>query len=803
MPAPIDRRDIPELLAPAGSVPAFFAALDSGADAVYAGADRFSARARARNFPIDDLAKMAAVCRRLGKRFYVAVNTLVPEREIDAVANLLSALARDVRPDAVIVHDVGIAEIARDRFSLPIHASTQMTIHTLEGVRAAASLGFRRIVLARELSVEEVGTIAAESPLDLEVFVHGALCYSLSGQCLFSSALGGRSGNRGECAQPCRRRFRIGQADSFPFSTRDLGALPLVPRLRSLGVASFKIEGRMKSADYVARVVAAYRTVLDAAPGAEAEALRKASVLLSRIPGRSTTVGPLGSAPFGERTAPDEPGAVGEKVGRVESFSGDIAVAIATVQLHAGDLLRFDAPGGGGGRLFTLRSMTVAGRETNVLGEGRRGAFKVPFPVVTGTVIHRLATHDAPAVDSEEACRRRLDAEGAPEKIKVDVVATFDGETLHIAATVLSTTAQVDVPVEPGGSRDASTRFADRLAARLAETGGTPFRLGTLSADSLPDEIFVPPSRLKAARRDLYAALATLIATNTTAHKLPTDDASIPLPVSDVPALPVRRLRPGRAVPIFAAVASAEEVGTLDSAGIDGYLLSLDATTIGDPARTARILATHKDRVVIRLPVWTDPAKEAASEAAVRELANSGINRFEANNIAHFRWLAETCSRIVAGWRLGTMNLAAFDAFRLLGADSAVLPLEMDRDGIFHLLATDTPTKRWVTLFAPVELMVSRMASVAEGSQVRIVPARQGADDAFVMTGRGGLVVVRDTHQLGLTRFAGELAEAGADAFLLDLSDTPVAERAAIVEAARRGEPVAGTRTFNYERRLF
>ena len=161
-----------------------------------------------------------------------------------------------------------------------LHASTQMTVHNAAGVRMLEQMGFTRVVLARELSLAEIAAIRAQTRLELEHFIHGALCFSFSGQCYFSSYLGGKSGNRGRCAQPCRRRYRYRRDDGYYFSPNDLSAIDLLPQLAEAGVISFKIEGRMKSAEYVANVVAAYRMALDAAPDRRADAVKQAKVLL-------------------------------------------------------------------------------------------------------------------------------------------------------------------------------------------------------------------------------------------------------------------------------------------------------------------------------------------------------------------------------------------------------------------------------------------------------------------------------------------------------------------------------------------
>lgn len=247
----------PEILAPAGSMEALTAAVRSGADAVYIGAKHFSARASAKNFDRQELTAAVSYCHARGVRVYLALNTLLTDDEFeDAVQTVKEACSLPV--DAIIVQDIGLASFIRDACpSLRLHGSTQMSVHTPAGAQELYRQGFSRVVLARELSKEEIAEIAQSCPIELEVFVHGALCMSVSGQCYFSSLLGGRSGNRGQCAQPCRLPFSVQGGTGHDLSLKDLSLLHHLGGLRGLGVQSFKIEGRMKRPEYVAASVAA------------------------------------------------------------------------------------------------------------------------------------------------------------------------------------------------------------------------------------------------------------------------------------------------------------------------------------------------------------------------------------------------------------------------------------------------------------------------------------------------------------------------------------------------------------------
>ncbi len=258
-----------ELLAPAGGAAALKAAVQSGADAVYIGGTRFNARNGADNFTIKDIKKYADYCHLYGVDLHAALNTLIKERETDEMLEYAYELS-DAGVDALIIQDIGAAELIHKALpDMPLHASTQMTVTSLEGVKYLENMGFSRVVLARELSGSEIEYICKNARAEIEIFVHGALCMCYSGQCLMSSILGGRSGNRGRCAQPCRLPYSITDgkniaAEGYLLSPKDLSLINELKSISDMGVTSIKIEGRLKRAEYVSAVVGVYRKYLDA-----------------------------------------------------------------------------------------------------------------------------------------------------------------------------------------------------------------------------------------------------------------------------------------------------------------------------------------------------------------------------------------------------------------------------------------------------------------------------------------------------------------------------------------------------------
>ena len=253
-----------ELLAPAGSMESLKAAVQNGANAVYLGVGSFNARQSAKNFTPQTLIEAVKYCHIRGVAVHMTLNTLVSDREAAEVCELIRyGAVADV--DAFIVQDLGVVELCRQVAPhIPIHGSTQLTVHNLEGVKLCASLGMTRVVLSRELSREEIAHICANSPVEIEVFGHGALCMCYSGQCYLSAAIGGRSGNRGRCAQPCRQSYGYGRWENkYPLSLKDNCLVQYVKELEAMGVASLKLEGRMKRPEYVATVTSVYRKAID------------------------------------------------------------------------------------------------------------------------------------------------------------------------------------------------------------------------------------------------------------------------------------------------------------------------------------------------------------------------------------------------------------------------------------------------------------------------------------------------------------------------------------------------------------
>ena len=513
-----------ELLSPAGDRESLLAAVKSGADAVYLGATALNARAGAGNFDREALCRATDYAHERGVRVHVTVNTVVKEGEMALLDDVADQLA-EAGVDAAIVQDLGVASRLRRLLpSLSLHASTQMALHNAQGAQFARDAGFSRAVLAREATFEEMAECAATG-IETEVFAHGALCVSCSGQCLFSSLVGGRSGNRGMCAQPCRLPYRLSgavRAEGYLLSPKDLMTLDELAALRDAGVTSLKIEGRLKRPEYVAAVTAAYREALDLLETygeyQPAEETREELMQVFNRGGFTRGYGP--GLVDRELMSRERPNHQGVPAGKLES-GGRLRL---TRDLRPGDALVLRAPDGAD---LPLRGLS--GRA----GEALR--VNLPRSARPGMPLYRLTSEEQSASIHES-----LSAE--PQTVLLSgYFRARAGERALLQLTDGQQTARVESP-EP---LERAERPADetRARAQLSKTGGTPYRLIDLSLQIAPDA-FLPASLLNELRRQALARLsqARIRAARGCAHKLteapPAAPADLPAP-PDVPLLRV------------------------------------------------------------------------------------------------------------------------------------------------------------------------------------------------------------------------------------------------------------------------
>ncbi len=508
-----------EILAPVGNREMLKAAIENGADSVYFGVQAFNARMRAHNFEANELGEIMSGLHERGLKGYLTLNVLIFEDELEEAASLLLTCSR-AGVDAVIVQDAGLAWLARRLApDLPIHASTQMTVSSAESIAGLSMLGidFKRVVLARELNTGELRKISAETDVELEVFIHGALCVAYSGQCLTSEALGGRSANRGECAQACRLPYDLlvdGEERDvgnlrYLVSPKDLAGFEQVPDLMELGISSLKIEGRLKSPEYVAASIQAYREARESAIAGKLPLLNRESVeRMESTFSRGFTAGYLKSNDHQAVVEGDYSSKRGPLAGVFLSASGKELCVRNDIPLKAGDGVVFDCGGGEqGGRIFSLRPGKKRGE---LILDFSRSEIDLSR-LKTGARFWKTSDPEI-----EKTLRKSFQGEEIRYRVPIGVrVRARLGEPISVSFTdesgrSVSVTDQF--PAE--ASRDEAMNEA-LLRDQLGRLGGTPFFMTSLDLD-VPRNLFVPKSRLNNLRREAVLQLTEL-------RRLPTE----------------------------------------------------------------------------------------------------------------------------------------------------------------------------------------------------------------------------------------------------------------------------------------
>lgn len=520
--AVIRREDI-ELLAPAGDWECMRAAVANGADAIFFGVEKFNARARANNFKMEELPEIMRFLHRYGVKGFLTFNILVFEDELRDARVLVDACI-EAGVDAVIVQDLGLVKMIREMSpDFPIHGSTQMTITSPEAVEFTKPFGLERVVLGRENNLKQIKKIGEQAKLPMEVFVHGALCVSYSGQCLTSEVWGGRSANRGECAQACRLPYDL-MVDgvqkpmgdiAYLLSPKDLAALDLMPELIEAGVTSFKIEGRLKSPEYVANVVSKYRRAIDKYfEGDESEPSAEEVRELQQSFSRGFTHGFLEGTNNKKLVEGTFPKSRGVYLGRVEKILRDSVVCTIEAPLKRGDGLVFDAGDPTkkeeGGRVYDVRRSGT--KLEGEVPEGERIEIVMGRSDVDLTRLHegdRIWKTSDPALDKR--LRSTFETEKPYRTFPVAVtVEGREGAPLRTIWTDLdkgtTVVAQSEMPLERAEKRPLGREVLEEQLGRL---GGTLYRLEQLTV-SLEGEVIVPKSELNRIRRDAAERLEAM-----------------------------------------------------------------------------------------------------------------------------------------------------------------------------------------------------------------------------------------------------------------------------------------------------
>jgi putative protease len=685
----------PELLAPAGDSTCLIAAIENGADAVYFGLQRHNARARAANFDTRELAQTMATLHRRGVKGYVTLNTLVFPDELDDIEAIVRHIAES-GVDAVIVQDVGLARLVRAVCpDLELHASTQMSITSGESMRLAEELGCSRVILARELSLKEIARVRAESSLPIEVFVHGALCVAYSGQCLTSEALGGRSANRGECAQACRMPYQIvcdGQVQDldsvrYLLSPQDLAAYDLVPRLIELGVASLKIEGRLKSAEYVANITRHYRRAIDEAvaglPAAfSADEVREMELSFSR----GFSHGFLDGTNHKALVRGDYAKKRGVFVGRVESVVGHRVCLTLAAPVKPGDGLVFDGDEASGIPEQGGRVYEVSRPQGRPIPEGLSAG---PALLAFGRRdLDESRLHPGQRVwktDDPELTRRlRQSFEGPPRRrvrLDVEVRATAGAPLTLLGRTETGAVASV-ASESPLAVAERHAATLDELREGLDRLGGTVYRLGQVTA-VIAGRPMVPKSLLNQLRRELVTQLEAL------------SDRPAPRHIRAEPVVPGLRaaISANRSDP---GASSRPELVVLCrtlpqiEAAIRGGIRTIYAE-FRDIARYEQAVATARQGDGVSLFLATPRIQKPGEANLFRYLARQGADGLLVRNAGGLYFCAGAGIPFVADFALNAANELTVEFLKARGARRVTASYDLSAEQLASLLAAVPP----------------------------------------------------------------------------------------------------------------
>lgn len=675
-----------ELLAPAGSREALTAAVQNGADAVYMGGTRFSARRFADNFDDDALREAVEYAHLYGVKVYITLNILIKEKELHEIRPFLDLL-RDLHVDGVIVQDLGVAGmIAREYPQLSLHASTQMTIHQLEGVKVLEKLGFSRVVLARELTLDEIRHISSGTELETECFIHGALCVSYSGQCLMSSMLGGRSGNRGMCAQPCRLPYTIdscssegGRETAYHLSTKDLSTVDFLNEIAEAGVVSLKIEGRMKRPEYVAVVTREYRRALDALMGpgryaADPGSYRELMQIFNR---GGFTKGYYYGTDHTTLYSPDKPNNWGIYLGKTVKRDGRTVYVELREDLEVGDGIEYWVQGGEG-RGQTVTALLWDGKAVDKVPKGGFAGIRTSMNISPGTKVYK--TSSSRQLKAAQATYGNMYG----RKMPVSARAAFKHgrEPYIILCDDEGNTGQAkaDSPVQAALSKPLSR---EDIMLHLSKLGDTPYTIVSWDLD-LDDNIFFPVSALNKLRRD----------------------AAQDLTENRIRHFHQKAGENRRTAPIVFSLAKNETAGAeaAQPVHLKGYLssLSLDPSDLDgldtiyympqkydfDLIELAGRIGRIKERG-IRVGLALPPITRRDDLGLLDGLPQSFwdmFDEFQAGNIGQLDLLAARGKvEIYGGHTLNVMNTATISVLRSLGLKGVVLSPELTVDEIYDV----------------------------------------------------------------------------------------------------------------------
>ncbi len=741
-----------ELLAPAGNTENFLAAMEAGADAVYVGAPSINARNLARDLRFEEIFSMVQYCHDNGKKIYLAANSLVREQDLSQAIETL-AMLEAMNTDGLIVQDLGIVRLIREFFpAIPLHASTLLSANNSLSLHGFQTLGFERVVLARELTLKEIEILCSKSNIEIEVFVHGAMCFSYSGLCLFSSFLGGKSGLRGKCVQPCRRHYswqtgRGGKSSSkgksksktksggqsakgqYLFSMNDLSALEAVPALQKAGVASLKIEGRLRSAHYVSHIVQAYRLVMDATPESFEEALVEATHLSNRAMGRKTSSGYFFSPQPLNAITPYHSGNMGDYLGRLGNVRKyqDRLYARLTLkeELATGDRLRFHGEPSGERFSFTLKELRFGNNRVEKASGGNKVQILVPdWEFYPNTTRNRVDVYRVDVKKDGLSTEKKL-PDVRKSRRKLDEF--YREKKAYIDEVINKVTPSLEESELP--NVNVSRRYHGKKRAKPSRK------------IKLPLDLWL---RFDSAKR-LY---------------------------NDLPFVPTR------------------------------YMLPINKANMSQVGQLKRFLGRRVRDLTWCLPPVLFEGEQNRLNKQIQLLIRSGFRSFQIGHITQFEFFQKTQRVYLSSdYTVNLLNSQAVTMMEEGGMEAAQLSIESDQKILVELIARyhryHTDLRLGLTVYGAPALFTARLDPEHFNYNKRL---KSPKDEEFVLLKKDNVTATVPVRPFSLLPYLHELKAAGLDYAVVDLSNLQTGRREMDELAARLSGSGKYSKlpTFNY-----
>mgnify|MGYP000000506064 FL=1 len=693
-----------ELLSPVGDFECLKAAVQNGADSVYFGASLFNARASAKNFDLNGLKDVINYCTIRNVKTHLTLNILIKDGEFEDAVNL-ALKAYEFGIDALIVQDLGLAKYLIDHFpDLPIHASTQMSIHNLEGVKEVEKLGFKRAVLARELSLPEIEYICANSNIEIETFIHGALCICYSGQCLLSSSIGGRSGNRGKCAQPCRLPYSLikqSLTDSenekivdkgHLLSTRDLCGLEFLPDLINSGVCCFKIEGRLKNPEYVATVTRIYRKYIDMVLNNQDYIIDPSDKkdLLQVFNRGEFSTGHLSPDSNKKLVFKDSPSNQGIYLGNVSNYNqnkGHINLLLKDT-LSIGDTIRFEKEDS----LYTVSELMKGNQNFKFLPAGEKVTIgRMKGNIAVGNKIYKISSKELSekAKKSYENCENRKIALDCFITIKKDVPISME---IRPHSTLESDNYKgIKIKVQSDIIPEAALKTpinVERVIKQISKTNNTPYTFENIKV-YLDDGLYLPSiSALNELRRTALSKLEESVI-NKKSKKVISEAISFPN------ALEEKEKAHPKISLFLRSLSTRENYENLDFSKIDRVYLPLILFTKKEFYDITNYFSTHTNLYIYLPTIIKSNYKNLILNSLEDILDKYKIKGFVISNIADFELLKNYRNKyeFVGNYSLNAFNRFSIDSYSKLGLSTCTISRELNKEDLKEILPASIDTE--------------------------------------------------------------------------------------------------------------